>query len=106
MNRFTGADPHIGYPTMFIMGSRGCPYQCTFCNKSIWGNHVRFRKPAMVVEEVEWLYDRYGVREVYFQDDTFNLKRAWAEEMFSLLIERGLNKKLAFSTSFRASIEK
>lgn len=100
---FTGADPQMAYPTMFIMGSRGCPFQCTFCNKSIWGNRVRFRRPASIVREVEWLYEQYGIREIYFQDDTFNLNRSWTEEVLQLLIDKKFNQKMHFTTSFRAN---
>jgi len=103
IKRFAGADPQMAYPTMFIMGSRGCPFQCTFCNKSIWGNSVRFRQPARIVREVEWMHEQYGIREIYFQDDTFNLRRSWTEEIFQLLIDKKLNKKMYFTTSFRAN---
>ena len=103
VRNFAGADPQIGYPSMFIMGSRGCPFKCTFCNKSIWGNHVRFRRPEALVDEIEWLHNQYGIREVFFQDDTFNLRREWAEEVFHLIIDRKLNKKLTYKTPFRAN---
>jgi len=101
--RFPGADPHRAYPQMFIMASRGCPFQCTFCNKSVFGHGVRFRRPELIVREVEWLYSEYGIREIFFQDDTFNLKRDWAEHVMQLLIDRKLSRKLAFATSFRAN---
>lgn len=103
LKMFAGADPVGAYPSMFIMASRGCPFQCTFCNKSIWGDKVRFRSPELVVREIEWLHERYGVREIFFQDDTFNLKRSWAEEICRLIIARGLNRKLVFKTPFRAN---
>jgi len=103
MRKFTGSDPLGAYPSMFLMASRGCPFQCTFCNKSVFGSHVRFRKPEAVVTEVEWLYKRYGVREVYFQDDTFNLNREWAERVLRLIIESGLNRRLVYKVAFRAN---
>lgn len=105
IKKYTGADPQIAYPTMFIMGSRGCPFRCTFCNKSIWRRTVKLRKPDLIVDEVEWLYNKYGIREIYFQDDTFNLDRQWAEQIFQLLIDRKLTKKVCFKTSFRANEE-
>lgn len=103
LKKFSGADPVGAYPSMFIMASRGCPFHCTFCNKSIWGTNVRFRKPELIIKEIEWLHDKYGIREIFFQDDTFNLNRKWAEAIFKLIIEKGLNKRLVFKTPFRAN---
>ncbi|MBU0714505.1 MAG: B12-binding domain-containing radical SAM protein [Verrucomicrobia bacterium] len=103
LSRFPGADPHRAHPQMFVMASRGCPFQCTFCNKSVFGHSVRFRRPELIVREVEWLHTEYGIREIFFQDDTFNLKRDWAEHVMQLIIDRKLNRKIAFTTSFRAN---
>ena len=103
INDFSGSDPVGGYPSMFIMASRGCPYQCCFCNKSIWGSKVRFRKPELIVQEIEWLHNKYGIREIFFQDDTFNMKREWAEKIFNLIIEKKLNKNIVYKTPFRAN---
>jgi len=102
-NRFVGAQPVGAQPTMYIMASRGCPFHCTFCNKSIWGNTARFRKPELIIEEIKWLYEKYGVKEIFFQDDTFNLNRKWAEQIFNLIIENNLNKNIIYKTPFRAN---
>lgn len=102
-NKFRGAEPVGALPTMYIMASRGCPFQCIYCNKSIWGQRTRFRKPELIIEEIKWLHDKYGVREIFFQDDTFNLNRKWAERIFNLIIEQGLNKDIIYKTPFRAN---
>lgn len=102
-NKFVGAEPVGAQPTMYIMASRGCPVHCIFCNKSIWGNTVRFRKPELVIEEIKWLHEKYGVKEIFFQDDTFNLNRKWAEQIFNLIIENNLNKNIIYKTPFRAN---
>ena len=51
---------------------RGCPYQCHFClyNK-IEGSRQRFREPAQVVDEIEALNKRYGVKRFWFTDAQF-----------------------------------
>ena len=102
-NRFIGAEPVGARPTMYIMASRGCPFHCTFCNKSVWGNTARFRKPELVIEEIKWLREKYGVKEIFFQDDTFNLNREWAEQIFNLIIENNLSKDIIYKTPFRAN---
>jgi len=102
-NKFRGAEPVGALPTMYIMASRGCPFHCTFCNKSVWGQRTRFRKPELIIEEIKWLHDKYGVREIFFQDDTFNLNRKWAERIFNLIIDNGLNEDIIYKTPFRAN---
>jgi len=103
INKFIGADPVGAYPSMYIMASRGCPYQCIFCNKSVWGRKIRFRKPELVINEIEWLHEKYGVREIFFLDDNFNLNRKWAETIMNMIIEKNLNKKIVYKTSFRVN---
>ncbi|OGL39026.1 MAG: hypothetical protein A3C43_06745 [Candidatus Schekmanbacteria bacterium RIFCSPHIGHO2_02_FULL_38_11] len=101
--RFTGGPPVIQKPCMYIMASRGCPFQCTFCNVSVFGKHTRFRKPEKVIEEIKWLYNRYHMREIYIQDDTFNLNKEWAEELLNLIIENKLNEEIVYKAAFRAN---
>lgn len=102
-DKFPGANPVGAHPSMYIMASRGCPYQCTFCNKSIWGSTTVFREPESIVREIQWLHEQYGVKEVFFQDDTFNLNRKWAERILNLIIENKLNKDIIYKTPFRAN---
>lgn len=103
ISRFVGAVPVGALPTAFIMASRGCPFHCTFCNKSVWGNTARFRRPELVIEEVKWLHQRGGAREIFFQDDTFNLNREWAEQILRLIIDNGLNRHIVYKAPFRAN---
>jgi len=89
--------------SMYIMASRGCPFQCIFCNKSVWGSRIRLRSPQHVIKEIQWLHDKYGIQEIAFQDDTFNLNKKWAEEIFRLIISSGLNKEIVYKIALRAN---
>jgi len=91
------------YRSMFIMASRGCPFQCIYCNKSVFGSTVRFREPEKIIEEIKWLYNQYGITHIYFQDDTFNLKREWIDEILNLIIDNGLNNNISYMAPFRAN---
>ncbi|MBM3757979.1 MAG: hopanoid biosynthesis associated radical SAM protein HpnJ [Acidobacteria bacterium] len=70
--------PFLLNPFVSIYTSRGCPAQCTFC---LWpqthsGHRWRLRSVADVVNEVRWIKDNFpGLREIFFDDDTFNYKR-------------------------------
>ena len=68
-----------GRPSLSILSSRGCPYQCVFCNSIVMGGRrrVRFRSAANVVAEIQQLQAAWGVTSFRFQDDilTINLPR-------------------------------
>lgn len=61
-------------PFTFVMASRGCPNHCTYC---LWPNvytehRARYRSIKNVVDELEWLVREYGMKEIFFDDDTLN----------------------------------
>ena len=101
--RYPGPHPTGARPSIQVLASRGCPFQCTFCSNPVWERKIRLRSAESVLSEVEWLRKSFKVREIFFQDDTFNINRAWFEEICNGLIERGLNKKIIFKSPFRAN---
>lgn len=54
-----------------IVGSRGCHYKCTFCDRSLMGNKVRWRSVDNVVKEIKEIISVYDVRNFEFFDDMF-----------------------------------
>ena len=77
-------------PVATIAASRGCPFHCKFCDTSTFGARVRYYSPAKVVEMMEHLRDRYGVRHVLFVDDLFLASRKRTTEFCNLVIERNV----------------
>lgn len=67
-----------GHRCFGIVGSRGCPHKCLFCDRSLFGNTVRFRSIENIVLEIQHVVSKYGVRHFEFFDDMFpgNKKRA------------------------------
>jgi anaerobic magnesium-protoporphyrin IX monomethyl ester cyclase len=65
-----GADHlHRGAEVEF---ARGCPYSCTFCNKTLFRNKFRERDLAVVIAEIDQLIAR-GVDYIYFIDEIFGV---------------------------------
>jgi len=62
-------------PYMHMMSSRGCPYQCIFCDGKVFGKSARLRSVKNVVDEIEAIIDFYGAKEIRFFDDTFTIDR-------------------------------
>src|ERR1700712_1562432 len=52
--------------------ARGCPYSCTFCNKTLFRNKYRERELSAVIAEIDQLIMR-GVNYIYFIDEIFGL---------------------------------
>ncbi|MDD8026062.1 MAG: radical SAM protein [Acidobacteriota bacterium] len=83
---------HGPLPAANIMTSRGCPFACNFCATPVnWGRTVRMRSPENVVREIELLKARYGIKVVFFFDDTFNASPKRADAICDLMIERKLD---------------
>jgi len=62
---------NLGRKFSTMSTSRGCPFKCSFCQSSWEAVYWRQRSAEKVFEEVRLLYERYGVRHIYFQDDDF-----------------------------------
>ncbi|MHB1646867.1 MAG: B12-binding domain-containing radical SAM protein [bacterium] len=99
---YTAPDPSIALPSIEIMCSRGCPYNCTFCSSPIsWGRKTTFRSVDSIIEEIKYLKKTINVKEIFFQDDTFNLNHKWFYKLCNKIIEEGLNKDIFYKTPFR-----
>ena len=49
------------YPFMAMLTSRGCPYNCIFCSKSVFGSTYRGQSPERIVDEIVYLKERFGI---------------------------------------------
>jgi len=58
--------------TAAIISSRGCIFDCNYCSSvRFWGRQWRPRSSQNVLDEIEWLIDRYNVRSIYFFDEFY-----------------------------------
>ncbi len=72
-----------------LIATRGCPWACRFCMAgTLHGKRVRARSVESLVEEVDLLGRRYGVREFHFMDDNFTSRRDLMIEFCEAMIER------------------
>jgi len=72
-----------------MITSRGCPAKCTFCPvHAAWGKTWRARSAENVLEEIDELVNKYGIREIHFDDDNLTLDKERAMKMFQMMIDR------------------
>lgn len=82
------------YPSTTLVTSRGCPGICVYCSiHSLWGHKWRERSPKNVIDEVEFLVKRYGVREIHFLDDNIAASKKRLDEICDEIIKRKLDIK-------------
>ncbi|MDO8446183.1 MAG: radical SAM protein [Deltaproteobacteria bacterium] len=84
---YIGKYPYLKRSQKAFIGGRGCPFDCTFCfNHALIklykgkGKVVRYRSVDNLIAEIKEVRDRYGLRTVYMQDDTFILNKKWVAE--------------------------
>ena len=58
-------------PKTSMVSSRGCPFHCSFCDKSTFGDRYRSASPKRIVQEVHHLESLFGIRDIAFVDSTF-----------------------------------
>lgn len=73
-----------------IISSRGCPYNCTFCFKGMWGHRWRGRSAENIVKEIKLLYEKYGANGFFFHEDLFVLDRKRVFTLCQLIKQEGL----------------
>jgi anaerobic magnesium-protoporphyrin IX monomethyl ester cyclase len=84
--------PHgRAFPFAVLITSRGCPYNCGYCSKPVFGKRFRGQSPSRIADEIAWLQEKYGVREIAFYDDSFTLDMDRAYQICEEIINRRLN---------------
>lgn len=89
-----------GVGTVSLITARGCPYTCTWCSRSVFGDSHRRRSVANVADEVEAIVDRYRPERLWYADDVFAIHRGWTIAYARELERRGL--RLPFECISRA----
>lgn len=78
-------------PYASIYTSLGCPYKCSFCciNAPFGGSGIRYFSPEHVINEIDILVERYGVKNIKIADEMFVLNPRHVLGLADLIIERG-----------------
>jgi anaerobic magnesium-protoporphyrin IX monomethyl ester cyclase len=93
-------DYALGKKFATILAGRGCMYNCSFCNNSEYikqssVHFKRIRKPEKVVEEIDFLHDKYDCSVFLFEDDDFPFKTNNGSDWIEKFCKELKRKKLA-----------
>lgn len=87
-------------PNTTVVSSRGCPYTCSYCDRTVFKQSYRFNTPKYMMRLVNHLHDKYGIRHINFYDDLFTLHKKRVREFCKLMEESKLN--ITFNIAARA----
>ncbi|MFI5398731.1 MAG: radical SAM protein [Candidatus Binatia bacterium] len=73
------------YLAGIVQTSRGCPFECEFCDVIVYlGRRQRYKTPERVIEELEQLY-QLGYRDILLADDNFTAHRKQAKSILEAI---------------------
>ncbi|MBW2116802.1 MAG: cobalamin-dependent protein [Deltaproteobacteria bacterium] len=81
---------YILAPGATMITSRGCPYQCSFCDRSVFKRGYRYNSAVYIYEHMQYLRKRFGVRHINIYDDLFTANRRRIAELCDLLVAKPL----------------
>jgi radical SAM superfamily enzyme YgiQ (UPF0313 family) len=86
---YHGFGRHVRYAAVFA--SRGCSFNCYYCPYPVgFGGRIVHRDVRRVVDEIEDLYNRHGVRAILFRDQVFSMEWEKTTALCDEIVRRGL----------------
>jgi len=82
-----GHSDGAGLNLWYLVGARGCPFQCTYCASD---KTVRYRSIEHIMREIVHVREKHGINQFFFMDDSFSLIRTRAIELCGLLKKSGI----------------
>ncbi|MBU4346030.1 MAG: B12-binding domain-containing radical SAM protein, partial [Candidatus Omnitrophica bacterium] len=87
-----------------VMGSRGCPFNCTFCSSKIVFKGVRQFSTEYLIAEIKDLIKQYNIKAVFFTDDTFTINKEKIRNFCTQFINEGLSAKIKWEVQGRVNL--
>jgi anaerobic magnesium-protoporphyrin IX monomethyl ester cyclase len=77
-----------GLFSLSLIATRGCPYGCKWCQKSVFGRSFRPRSPESVAEEMRLIKEQYRPDQLRVVDDVMGIDRQWARAWHDAVLAR------------------
>lgn len=77
-------------PAITMLTNRGCPFNCIYCSKPVFGSSLRTRNPESILKEIIFLKENYNIKEIIFYDDSFTLEKEKIIKLCQLIIKNNI----------------
>jgi anaerobic magnesium-protoporphyrin IX monomethyl ester cyclase len=95
--------PIFNYPRVpngSCFSSRGCPYSCSYCDRSVFARSFRYNSADYLYRHIVFLKEKYGLKHLNFYDDQFTFNRQRVIDFCRLVIDNPL--QITFNCAARA----
>ncbi len=80
----------LGRDFTLLEGSRGCPFNCIFCLKKMYGK-FRTKSSQNLIREIEFVINEFGIKNVYFMDLEFTTNKKLVNDVCDFLIQENFD---------------
>lgn len=87
-------------PNASCISSRGCPYACSYCDRSVFQRTFRHNSAEYLYKHVMYLHEKFGVLHINFYDDQFTFQRQRVVDFCKKMIDSPLD--MTFNCAARA----
>jgi len=87
-------------PNSSCISSRGCPYACSYCDRSVFQRSFRYNSATYLYQHLQYLKERFHIRHINFYDDQFTFNRQRVEDFCSMMMDNSLG--MTFNCAVRA----
>ncbi len=87
-------------PNASLISSRGCPYACSYCDRSVFRRTFRYNSAQYLHAHLEYMHQEFGIRHINFYDDQFTFNRKRIAAFCRMMIQN--NPGMTFNCAARA----
>ena len=87
-------------PNASCISSRGCPYTCSYCDRSVFQRTFRYNSADYLYKHVQYLQKEFGIKHINFYDDQFTFQRQRVADFCQKMIDSPI--RMTFNCAARA----